>query len=163
TLRGIRPGSFVWCIEGQNWTKVRKVNDYDKPQKASFEPGEMKLYLVSSQDVTAEMTVTEVPLLPGFKQVLVSSKGAPFPVQVRVVGPGDRELYKVYRASGVKKPEPVFFPLPANAPAGKYRFIVTSFPGTTGLVTGTLETGITHNRAEPKLVTLDRPARTFDA
>src|SRR5262249_27163475 len=38
-LRGVPAGSFVYCIEGQDWSRVRQVPRPDQPQKTLFEPG----------------------------------------------------------------------------------------------------------------------------
>jgi hypothetical protein len=158
TLKGIKPGSVVFCTEGQDWKKGRQVKDYDKPQKASFEPGEMKLYLVSPKPIVLKASAARLPLLPGFAGVALAPTVAPCPVFIRVVGPDGKEVYRMHRATDVKKPLTFFFPLAANAPAGKYRCEISS-----PFADQPPDVVIAHSQAKPDLVTLDRPVRTFDS
>jgi hypothetical protein len=129
SLQGIAPGSIVYAIEGADWKKAREMQSFDKPQEWSFEPGEMKLFLAA-------------PRRPGGLKVMAQARDnalavggrlngvkMPWPLTVTVTGPGDQEVYRVYRATGAGGTWSETFPLGANAPAGTYRVSLTSPAG----------------------------------
>ena len=129
TLKGIRPGSVVWCIEGQDWKKVRQVTDADKPQFASFEPGEMKLYLVGWQHLGLGGVGASTPpngltvetrgvLQPGTVSLLSSLWPAPF--TIRIKSADGSELYRVHRSNPAGKHYSETFPLGGNRTDGPY-------------------------------------------
>jgi hypothetical protein len=129
TLKGIRPGSVVWCIEGQDWSRIRQVKDPDKPQIATFEPGEMKLYLVGFQHpglggISAKtspnaLTVETVGVLePGTVTLLSSLWPAPF--TLRINSADGTELYRVHRANPPGQHCSETFPLGSNRTDGPY-------------------------------------------
>jgi hypothetical protein len=139
TLKGIAPKSVVYCFEGQDWKKVREVTDYDKPQKAKFEPGEMKLYLVLPKK-PGKLQIQERTRATdkGLTSVVTYDSGwsGYLPCVVTVTDPKDNVLYRVHRClpeqkapAGAKYP-PTEYPLGSNAPAGDY--VVTAECPATG-------------------------------
>jgi hypothetical protein len=127
TLKGIKPGSAVYCIEGQDWKKAREVKDADKPQKASFEPGEMKLYLV----VPRRPTQLRADAVYEGGQIVVrtsiaDAKGSmkvPWPVAVTLSDPAGKEMARIYRSTALGA---AVFSLGTNSPAGEYTARITS-------------------------------------
>lgn len=131
TLQGIEPGSVVYRIEGADWRTVTKVENPTEPQQARFEPGEMKLYLVAKQEpksleATASATAERASMT---LRVRLPDVKAPWPLTITVKGPGDRELFKVYRSTGVDGTYEEEFPLGSNAPAGTYKAWIESPAG----------------------------------
>jgi hypothetical protein len=122
TLKGIPPGCVVHCFEGQDWSKVREVRDYDRPQKAAFEPGEMKLYLVGPRSSKLDRVSTSRSH-HGIRVQAVA--GGPCPLTVRIIDPAGKEVCKVFRTPDGGMYDEVF-PIGYLAPLGKYRVEVES-------------------------------------
>jgi hypothetical protein len=129
TLKGIRPGSVVWCIEGQDWKKIHQIKDADKPQIATFEPGEMKLYLVGWQHpglggfavkaLPNALTVETLGVLqPG--TVTLLSQVWPTPFTLRITARDGTEVYRVHRANPAGQHFTETFPLGSNRDDGPY-------------------------------------------
>jgi hypothetical protein len=139
TLKGIAPKSVVYCFEGQDWKKVRAVTDYDKPQKAKFEPGEMKLYLVLPKK-PGKLQIQERTRATdkGLTSVITYDSGwsGYLPCVVTVTDPKGNVLYRVHRCLPEQKAPagalypPTEYPLGSNAPAGDY--VVTAECPATG-------------------------------
>ena len=119
-LRGVKPGSVVYAVEGIDWKKVSKVADPSKPIQADFAAGEMKLYLVAPRrpqgiQATAEAVGSTLKV----SATLVGPK-MPWPVTIRVTDPGGKPLYEVHRSLDAEGRYAEAFPVGANAPAGEY-------------------------------------------
>ncbi len=128
-LEGIKPGSAVYCIEGQDWSRAREVKDFEAPQKGTFAPGEMKLYLVA-------------PRRPGGIGVKALARGnvlvmtaalqgvkMPWPMTVTVKGADGKELYRVYRATDAAGRYTEVFPIGSNALPGTYHLDIRDATG----------------------------------
>ncbi len=126
TLNGIAPGRAVYRIEGTDWSRVTRVENYDKPQTARFEACEMKLYLVAPRvpeglDARAEVS-------GGALGVQVALKGLkmPWPITVTIMTPDGKDRYRVYRATDAQGLYAESFPLGSNAVAGTYAIRIES-------------------------------------
>ena len=166
TLKGIKPGSVVYCIEGVDWKKAREVKDYDRPQTVTFEPGEMKLYLIAPRkpgrdgpggyrsfgDVSAKASG------PGGLSVECRLAGVkmPYPLTVAVRGPGRKELFHVHRATDKDGRYAEAFPIGSNAPAGKYEVQISA----SGLVAPLASVDLKPQAATPSRLAGD--VRVFD-
>ena len=105
TLNGISPGSAVYLIEGTDWSRVTRVENYDKAQTARFEACEMKLYLVAPRvpeglDVRAEVIGGALGVQAGLKGLKM-----PWPITVTITTPDVKDRYRVYRAD--RRPGPL--------------------------------------------------------
>jgi hypothetical protein len=126
TLEGIRPGSRVVCLEGPDWKTVREVKDYDKPQKASFAPGEMKLYLVwpgkgGTTGIKAKWAGNRLEAA-----TVADHPAGPEPLTVRVKAADGSVLYQVHRATPAGRAYAESFPLGGNRADGPYELTVES-------------------------------------
>lgn len=118
-LRGIKPGSEVYVIEGADWSKVSKVEDPQAVQTATFEPGEMKIYLVAPRAPEPLQGSTRVQA--GALELSVASRlKMPWPLTVTVTAPDGNALYRCYRALDATGTYRESFPLGLNASAGNY-------------------------------------------
>lgn len=129
TLKGIKPGSVVYCIEGADWKKSREIKEFDKPQTVSFEPGEMKLYLVAPRrpgglHMAAATANSALAVAVQLREVKTA-----WPLRLTVTAPDGKELYRVYRAADAQGTYRESLPLGSNAPAGVYRVTVDSPAG----------------------------------
>ena len=126
TLNGISPGSAVYLIEGSDWSRVKRVENYDKAQTARFEACEMKLYLVAPR-VPAGL-YPRVKVSGGVLGVQVGLKGLkmPWPITVTIITPDGKDRYRVYRATDAQGLYAESFPLGSNAVAGTYAIRVES-------------------------------------
>jgi hypothetical protein len=167
TLKGVPLGSSVWCIEGQEWKKVREVADADKPQKASFEPGEMKLYLVAPRRPTKLLVSIDVRNQPGGVLSVSADVGdaagkisTPWPLTITVTDPAGKELYRVHRSPLAQPHHPAWrqtFPIGSNAP-GEYTVRITS---PLGNLRNEVKLSVAGEASKPEI---DSAAvRTFDA
>jgi hypothetical protein len=125
-LQGIPRGSTVYCIEGIDWKKVRKVDDFGAAQTGTFAAGEMKLYLVAPRqpgglDTAAQGRDNALSVTAGLRGVKM-----PWPLTVTVTAPDGQRLYRVYRATNAEGRYAETFPVGANAPAGPYVLTVES-------------------------------------
>jgi hypothetical protein len=136
TLKGIKPGSVVWCIEGQDWMRIREVKDPDKPQKVAFEPGEMKLYLVApAGSLVPAVEASSAGNTIELKQVPSVVGGSPpgrkyndywpAPQTLRLLAADGSEIYRVHRASSDKTYR-VTLPLGSNRADSPYQVILDS-------------------------------------
>jgi hypothetical protein len=129
TLGGIKPGSAVYRIEGLDWKTVTRVEDASRPQTGSFQPGEMKLYLVaprapSGLAVSAQAKDGALTVAAGLKGLKM-----PWPLALSVKDPDGTEIYHVYRATDAGGRYAETFPLGTNARPGTYRVSVESPAG----------------------------------
>jgi hypothetical protein len=130
TLQGIAPDSAVYCFEG-DWKTVRQVKDPQGPQKATFTPGEMKLYLVAPRSPGKPIRSVFLNTFLGYAQVHVAASAGsgphvPWPLTFTLKAPDGTVLYRVHRATGARGYAREVFPLGRNAPAGKYTCAVES-------------------------------------
>jgi len=129
TLQGIPRGATVYAVEGSDWRQVRELPDPSRPQAASFDTGEMKLYLVAPRKPRGlaasaagqgnALTVTA--RLDGVKM--------PWPLTVTVSGPAGNALYQVHRAMDAVGSYTESFPLGSTAAAGTFAISVESTVG----------------------------------
>jgi hypothetical protein len=157
TLKGIAPGSVVYCFEGTDWKKVRKIEDPQAAQAGEFAPGEMKVYLVAPRqpgglDVEAEVQRGMLAVRAGLRGVKTA-----WPLAVTVRGPGGREMYHVWRATDAAGSYRESFPIGANAAAGMYTVQVGS---PAGPLEG--EAKAEHRPAEVAAVVREEGVRVFD-
>ncbi|HEX7376217.1 MAG TPA: hypothetical protein VF278_03850, partial [Pirellulales bacterium] len=131
TLEGIDPASVVYLLEGTDWRTVRRIHDFDRPQKARFAPGEMKLYLVAPREpgwqLGGEMRDGRVTLRAQMKPA-----AAPWPLEVIVSGPDERVVYQVFRATNHQGRWQETFALGTNASRGAYKFQIKPLAGIVG-------------------------------
>lgn len=160
-LQGIQPGSVVYCIEGADWKKVREVKDWDKPQTATFEPGEMKLFLVAPKNLEPlRLSATPVPSGVRVEAVLESEARTcphPWPLALTVTGPDGKELYRAHRSTDWRGGYEEVFPLGANASPGRYTVLAES---PAGALKATKQ--FEWKPPAPKLTTLPGRVRVFD-
>src|SRR5262249_33242720 len=116
TLKGIKPGSVVYCFEGQDWKTVRQVKDFDKPQKAKVDPCDMKLYLLCPKAPVAPEPLVNVTGALGVSVHLLATD-TPYPVRVVLRNPDGGLVYDVFTAYGSQRHR-VWFPLGMNAGQG---------------------------------------------
>jgi len=120
TLPNIPKGSVVYCIEGIDWKKVRQLDNPAAPQQASFEAGEMKLYLVAPRapkGITASARIANGALEVSAQ---LQNVKMPWPMTVTVAGPDGAELYRVWRSINGKGEYSETFPVGLNAKPGGY-------------------------------------------
>ena len=129
TLRGIKPGSVVYAIEGLDWKTIHKLEHPGAPQTVDFAAGEMKLYLVAPSDPSndgSSVTVKNNTLTVTEK---LGKAKMPWPQQVTITRPDDTALYSVYRATDANGVYTESFPLGANAMPGSYKVVIDSLLG----------------------------------
>jgi hypothetical protein len=129
-LRDIKPGSVVYCIEGQGWSRAREVKDFAAPQKETFAPGEMKLFLIAPRRPNG---IQGGAVARGNDLAVTASLGGvkmPWPLTVTVKGADGKEWYRVYRATDAAGKYTEAFPIGSNAPAGTYRVEIEDPTGT---------------------------------
>jgi hypothetical protein len=129
TLEGIDPNSAVYVIEGPDWQSVRRVTDFNGPQKASFAPGEMKLYLVAPREpagwrLQAKVTGGSVTLSTALENIKM-----PWPLEVVVDGPGGGTIYRLYRATDDDGQWQETLALGSNASPGEYTATIKPLVG----------------------------------
>ena len=129
TLKGIKPGSVVYCMEGADWKKTREVKDFDRPQTVAFEPGEMKLYLVAPRRPGGLHAGRGDRQQCSCGAVQLREVKTAWPLRLTVTAPDGKELYRVYRAADAQGTYRESLPLGSNAPAGVYRVTVDSPAG----------------------------------
>ncbi|HET6880196.1 MAG TPA: hypothetical protein VFI31_08580 [Pirellulales bacterium] len=128
-LEGIAPSSVVYAIEGADWRSVKRVSDFDRPQKVSFGPGEMKLYLVAPRvpaawRLRADATDGRVDV-----GLTLDSFNMPWPLEVTIGRPDGEEVYHVYRATNRAGRWQETFALGSNAKPGNYTVTVKVLAG----------------------------------
>jgi len=126
SLQGVPRGSAVHVIEGGNWDRVRLVEKPWAPQQATFEPGEMKLYLVAPRPPRGlKLSVRQ---RGNSLAVSASLQGLrmPWPLTVTVVDPAGAELFRLYRATDARGRYAETLPLGGNALGGTYQVVVGS-------------------------------------
>jgi len=129
TLRNVPAGSVVYRIQGADWKDIAELRDWDKPQTARFEPGEMKLFLVAPRrpeglDAAATVEANRLRVTAGLKNVKM-----PWPIEVVVTGPQGAELFRVWRSMDAAGRYAESFPIGSNAPAGRYGVKVSALAG----------------------------------
>ncbi|HET6879232.1 MAG TPA: hypothetical protein VFI31_03715, partial [Pirellulales bacterium] len=120
TLAGIDPKSVVYAIEGTDWRTARRVTDFDRPQKASFAPGEMKLYLVAPREPAASSLRAQANCGSIELSLALDNVKMPWPLEVKVSGPDGGVVYHVYRATNCDGQWQEKFALGSNAKPGDY-------------------------------------------
>ena len=115
SLKHIPTNAVVYCIEGNDWRRVSRVSAPAAPINASFEAGEMKLYLVAPRepqgfDLAAKAGDGRLNLSARLKGVKM-----PWPFTLSVAAADGRKLYEVYRATGTDGTYSEALPLGRNA------------------------------------------------
>src|SRR5262245_46461675 len=126
TLENLPEPSVVYAIEGGDWSKASKLADPKAAVHASFEPAEMKLYLVAPRDpagidLTASDTAGKVVVRAALKNLKM-----PWPLVVSIKNPSGNVLYEVFRSTNSAGAYEESFPIGAAAIAGAYEVSVTS-------------------------------------
>ena len=125
SLRSVPAGSVVYAMEGSDWSRVSKLNDPQAPITASFEPAEMKLYLVAPREPAGiELSASAMGSSIAVTANLMGLK-MPWPLEVTILGPQGKILYQVYRATKADGTYEEQFPIGSNAP-GQYAVTVTN-------------------------------------
>jgi len=133
-LKRIPAGNTVYRIEGLDWGTVSEINDPTAPQKVTFEPGEMKLYLVAPHvpaglkaGATAADGVLRVNVRLLRKRLLgQGTMKMPWPFELTVATSEGQPFIKVYRATGVDGTYAETFSLGRNCPQTTYAVSVRS-------------------------------------
>ncbi len=160
TLAGIDPGSAVYLIEGLDWTRVRRVTDFDRPQQADFGAAEMKLYLVAPRE-PAGLEALGQSLGQAIQiRARLDGLAMPWPLDVTIARPDGTALFNVHRATDARGVYEESFPLGGNAPTGTYTLKIAS-PVAGLRASSTFQ--VSRGPDEPAARTLAVPVRIFDA
>ncbi|MGP0069947.1 MAG: hypothetical protein ACLQGP_40895 [Isosphaeraceae bacterium] len=158
-LEGIPAGSAVYRIEGTDWTRVSRVNDFDQPQQADFAATEMKLYLVAPHEpsrlrvgAASEGDAIQV-------QAELEDLPMPWPLTVTIARPDGSELFHVHRATDALGRYDESFPLGGNTTAGTYTLRVNS---PAGPLAAESRFRVERGAEKPRFQTLAGPVRYFD-
>jgi hypothetical protein len=110
----------AYVLEGADWAKGGKAPDLGKQTEGSFEPAEMKVYLVAPN--APDKLETTAAATDGLVDVKASLKNLkmPWPLTVNIKTPDGKALYTVHRATSSSGAYHERFPLGSNAVAGKY-------------------------------------------
>lgn len=128
SLGGIPRGSAVYAIEGMHWDKVSRLADPQAPINASFDAGEMKMYLVAPH--APRGLNLEAAFGPNLHvHATLDDLKMPWPLKVVVTGPTGSVLYTVYRGTDAAGEYDETFPIGGNASSGAYTVAVTSEVG----------------------------------
>jgi hypothetical protein len=119
-LEGLDSSSVVYLIEGADWRTVRRISDFDRPQTASFAPGEMKLYLVAPREPATWLLAAGVNSGSVEISFTLNNLKMPWPLEVTLSGPDGGALYRVYRATDRNGRWHEEFALGTNAKPGSY-------------------------------------------
>jgi hypothetical protein len=157
-LQNIPAGSAVYVIQGLDWSNVSRVENPSLPISASFEPGEMKLYLIAPKPAEKLITTTSATTSSITIQSQLVGPKMPWPITVTVLTPDGAELYKLSRATSASGLYTESLPLGSNAPAGQYTVKVQSFVGP---LDSSAQITFTPTAFQPTAITAN--ARTLDA
>lgn len=158
SLRGVEADSVVYEIGGLDWGNVRLLKSPQKPIRASFEPGEMKLYLVAPQapkGLTCAATCASGALNV---QARLEHPQMPWPIQVTVTDPQGGIVYQVWRSLDAQGGYGETFPLGSNSADGSYGVVVSS---PVGEPTARCQSQVTTNLAKADMIA--DAVRVFDA
>lgn len=159
-LQGIGKTDVVYEISGLDWTKARRLSTPNAVQNVSFEPGEMKLYLVAPR-APAGLALKAQSM--GNRLQVHATLGTlkmPWPLQVTIKDASGQTLFQVYRATDAKGEYSETFPLGANAAAGKYTVSVDGL-AEPQKVRAQAAVAVAANTITPKM--LSDAVRVFDA
>ncbi len=162
----IAKGRVVYKIEGLDWQTVSKVDNPTAPQTESFQPGEMKLYLVTRRQ--PQRLALHAATADGLLQIEASLRGkrlglfasrlkTAWPLEVVVKNPASETVVSLYRSLGQDGRYAETIPLGLNAAAGAYAVSLSS--PLAGLAAAT--TVNYRSKAVAPLPVAD-PARVFD-
>jgi hypothetical protein len=157
-LRGIEGDSIVYEISALDWGSVRLVESPDRPIHASFEAGEMKLYLVAPETpkaLTCDATYQSGAL---HVQARLERPQMPWPIQVTVTGPQGGIVYQVWRSFDARGGYREIFPLGGNSADGLYGIHISS---PVGELMARSQIPVTTEPAEASAIT--DAVRVFDA
>ena len=144
---------------------MARVEDPTAPQTASFQPGEMKLYLVSPRapkgiKIATALTSGVLKVAATLeRKALFGSKPlrVPWPVVVTVADPSGTEIVKLYRALNAQGEYRESIPLGLNAAAGRYTVTIASKAAN---LRATAEVQFQPGQAEPQSIA--EKVRVFD-
>lgn len=125
-LESLPEQCVVYALEGADWSRTSKLADPQAAIEASFEPAEMKLYLVAPREPTG-LAATAVAD-GGQIRVEADLKNLkmPWPLTLTLTDPAGKVRYKVYRATTAAGTYRERFPLGSNAAPGRYTVSLSS-------------------------------------
>ncbi len=129
SLPTIKNSDAVYLIEGSDWQQVSQINNPTALQTASFEPGEMKMYLVAPN--APKGLTTTAKLIDGRIDISASLEGLkmPWPLTVTVTDPTGEAIVTLYRATDTDGQFKETIALGKNASDGQYTVTVASPAG----------------------------------
>lgn len=156
-LPRVGPDRVVFEIAGLDWRRVTRVENAAAGRAVSFEPGEMKMYLVAPRmpaglQLSASADSGRIALraaLQGLKM--------PWPLTMSLVGPDGQNVLEVYRSTDNQGVYEEVLPVGRNVPAGKYRVVLHS---PVGPLQAAAEVDLKTESPSPEPIA--PPARVFD-
>ncbi|MBI4604941.1 MAG: hypothetical protein HY721_23515 [Planctomycetes bacterium] len=157
-LEGLPEACAAFVLEGVDGSRAGRLADPRAAIDDSFEPGEMKIYLVAPRepaglDVRAEAEGSGIAVAASLRGLKM-----PWPVTVAVKDPAGKTLYAVHRATRADGTYAEAFPIGSNGAAGAYAVSVSSPLG--GLAG---EARAEHRPRAPAPRALADRVRAFDA
>ena len=156
-LMSLPTDCVVYVMEGADWSKTGKLANPQSTITGKFEPGEMKLYLISPREpVGLDVSAT---LSEGILTISASLKNLkmPWPITITIKEPSGATLYEVYRATKANGTYQESFPIGTNAPAGIYNInIISPLASLSG------QTQVNYTDAPATLQDITDKVRVFD-
>ncbi len=157
-LRHLPEGTIVYTLEGRDGSQTGQLDTPHTTIEGTFEPGEMKLYLVAPRPpeglhLTAQATDSGLTL-----HAALNNLRMPWPLVVTIDNPAGETIYNVYRATNDQGRYTESFPLGNNALPGTYRVQLSSPLGRLSQ-----QREVAYQSAPVQLQPLPHPVRVFDA